>query len=58
MLVTPLTDLQTQMSHIWQSYLDWSLEAPLKRKVMAQLFNIGNKLLSKVKQVVCKPFVT
>jgi hypothetical protein len=31
------SDLQTQMFYIWQSYLDWSLDAPLKRKVMAQL---------------------
>ena len=25
-------DLQTQMSHIWQKLLDWSLEAPLNVK--------------------------
>ena len=43
-------DLQTQMSHIWQSYLDWSLEAPLKRKVMAQL-STSEQITEQSKQI-------
>ncbi|ENU47964.1 TetR/AcrR family transcriptional regulator [Acinetobacter nosocomialis] len=49
------SDLQTQMSHIWQSYLDWSLEAPLKRKVMAQL-STSEQITEQSKQIGMQTF--
>ncbi|MFA2914089.1 TetR/AcrR family transcriptional regulator [Acinetobacter pittii] len=48
-------DLKTQMSHIWQSYLDWSLEAPLKRKVMAQL-STSEQITEQSKQIGMQTF--
>ncbi len=49
------SDLQTQMSHIWQSYLNWSLEAPLKRKVMAQL-STSEQITEQSKQIGMQTF--
>lgn len=31
------TNLKIQMHHVWQSYLNWGISTPQKRKVMAQL---------------------
>lgn len=49
------SDLQTQMFYIWQSYLDWSLEAPLKRKVVAQL-STSEQITEQSKQIGMQTF--
>jgi hypothetical protein len=50
------SDLQSQMFYIWQSYLDWSLDAPLKRKVMAQL-STSEQITEQSKHIGMQTFV-
>ncbi|WHP05962.1 MULTISPECIES: TetR/AcrR family transcriptional regulator [Acinetobacter] len=49
------TDLKAQMHHVWQSYLNWGISAPQKRKVMAQL-STSEQITEQSKQIGMQSF--
>ncbi|WP_410209979.1 TetR/AcrR family transcriptional regulator [Aquirhabdus sp.] len=48
-------DLKAQMHHVWQSYLNWGVSQPEKRKVMAQL-STSEQITEQSKQIGMQSF--
>ncbi|AXI04737.1 TetR/AcrR family transcriptional regulator [Aquirhabdus parva] len=49
------SDFKTQMHHVWQSYVEWGVTNPLKRKVMTQL-STSEQITAESKQIGMQSF--